>query len=146
MLFEALWYYKTLQKYVWGSIPGMFKLSVIAYSVVPSKNVFVKAVTGICLTSLSFTEENHGKLPFPELKENQSQGFVLFCTFSIKKRGLSTGGKEKRGALMEGQSQGRGFTLGWEGRQAWEGPIRTSSHCCQLAGGAFKGHLGNPEI
>lgn len=53
-----------------GTIPGMFKLSVIAYYVVPSKHVFVKAVTGICLTSLSFTEENHGKLPFPELKEN----------------------------------------------------------------------------
>lgn len=47
MLLEVLWCYKTLQKYVWGSIPGMFKLSVIAYSVVPSKNVFVKEVTGI---------------------------------------------------------------------------------------------------
>lgn len=42
MLFGVLWCYKTLEKYVWQSIPGMFKLSVIAYSVVPSKNVFVK--------------------------------------------------------------------------------------------------------
>jgi len=47
MLFEVLCRYKTLKKYVWQSIPGMFKLSVIAYSVVPSKNVFVKEVTGI---------------------------------------------------------------------------------------------------
>lgn len=43
MLFEVLWRcYKTLEKYVWRSIPGMFQLSVTAASVVPLKNVFVK--------------------------------------------------------------------------------------------------------
>lgn len=47
MLFEVVWYYKTLGKYVWLSISGMFKLSVIAYSVCAFKNVIVKEVTGI---------------------------------------------------------------------------------------------------
>lgn len=47
MLFEVLWCYRHSEKSVWQSIPGMFKLSVIAYSVVPSKSVFVKEVTGI---------------------------------------------------------------------------------------------------
>lgn len=46
MLFEVLCRYKTLEKYVWPSIPGMFKLSVIAYSVVPSKNVLLKRSQG----------------------------------------------------------------------------------------------------
>lgn len=47
MLFEVLWCYKTLEKYAWQNIPAMFKLSVIASSVVLSKSVLVKEVTGI---------------------------------------------------------------------------------------------------
>lgn len=47
---------------MWQSIPGMFKLSVIAYSVVPSKNVFVKGDTGN-LTDF-FAKENSGKTTF----------------------------------------------------------------------------------
>lgn len=64
----------------------------------------------------------------------------------MEKIGLSTGRNEKREALMEGQAQGRGFTVGWEGRQSQEGPIRTSSHWGQLVGEIVKGHLGDPEI
>lgn len=62
MLFGVLWCYKTLEKYVWQSVPGMFKLSVVAYSVVPSKNVFVKEVTRD-LTDF-FAEENGEKTTF----------------------------------------------------------------------------------
>lgn len=40
MLFEVLWSYKALEKYVWQTIPGMFKLSVIAYSVCAFKECF----------------------------------------------------------------------------------------------------------
>lgn len=60
----------------------------------------------------------------------------LFFTFGLEKRALSTSGKEKRRALMDGVggAQGRGFTQHWEGRQAHERPIRTSSH--------FGGELG----
>lgn len=73
MLFEVLCHYKTLEKYVWQSILGMFKLSVIAYSVVPSKNVFVRGHRG--LTDF-FAQEKSGKLPSPDLKRNYSQ---VFC-------------------------------------------------------------------
>lgn len=46
---------------------------------------------------------------------------------------------------MEG-SLSRGFTQGWEGVQAQEGPIKTSFYCEQLAGEAVRGHSGDAGI
>ena len=53
---------------MWQSIPGMFKLSVIADSVVPSKGVCIRGHRDF--THLFFREENSGKLPSLELKRN----------------------------------------------------------------------------
>lgn len=91
---------------MWQSIPGMFKLSVIAYSVVPSKNVFVKEDIGN-LTDF-FAKENSGKTTFSryEKKLLTSCFFFLCPTFGLENRGLSTSGKEKRGDLNGGAGPG----------------------------------------
>lgn len=86
---------------MWQSILGMFKLSVIAYSVVPSKNVFVRGHRGLIDF---FAQEKSGKLPSPDLKRNYSQVFCgLFLLppppyLGFREEGLSTSKeREKRG-------------------------------------------------
>lgn len=96
------------EKYAWQSIPGMFKLSVTAYSVVPSKGVCITEVTGILhlFSLLKRIVEN----TFSRIEKKLVTGLFFFFTFGLEKRGLSTRGKEKKGSLMEVGAQGRGFT------------------------------------
>lgn len=91
-----------------------------------------------------FAERNSGKLPSPKLKRNYSQVPHHHHFWLREERPLHQCEGEKRGS-NGWAGPGKGLHTGL-GRQAHEGPTRTSSHFDSEAGTQSEDYLSDLEI